>query len=755
MGMKPTWRPATLAVARELTVHAPVGLLDVLEHDVHLVGGGLADLHHGVGDGGHDLALLLIGAAGVPLDGDVGHGGLSSLGRMLFGSPRVVEPPQVVGKARAERVGLDDAVGAEAHREILADLGGGVALAVEPAPRGVAVVDADLDRLAEHSDEAPPVGLALHDPALLRGREVPAELDRDAAGHEDEREQTDEPSRPAHGADYCTGAFERATGRGRRGPPRAGSRARMTAVETFTAEERAALAPYFTELDGPVFALVNLPEVVKGALFARYSRSAKSLRRLFLDEFLEPIGRPAEAGSIGTARADRLYERVFSEYGDDSVAQLGGVHLACESASNILTKVLEWGRLMAYLEQSTRYVPYTDRPGGRFKYHVPAELDGLAVRDRYVEVLDRAFETYSRWIDPMREYWMRRFPQPAGESDAAYRMTIRAKALDSLRGLLPAATRSNVGIFGTGQGYEALLLRMRAHPLQEVREHAALLLTELRKVIPAFLTRVDRPDRGTLWSRYLAETRAETAAVAARLLAGVEMEPRREVTLTDFDPDGEVKIVAAALYASSSLPDDQLLLLARKLGPEERRRVLESYVGARENRRHKPGRAFERTAYRFDVLGDYGAFRDLQRHRLLTLEWQPLSTRHGWVASEEIETVGALPDWRRVMDGAAELYEALVAARLPDVAPYAVAMAYRVRFYMELNAREAMHMIELRTTPPGHPAYRRICQAMHRLIAEQAGHPAIAAAMSFADLSDTEEGRLASERATERKRRTS
>ncbi len=516
-------------------------------------------------------------------------------------------------------------------------------------------------------------------------------------------------------------------------------------MEAFTADERAALAPYFTELDGPVFALVNLPEVVKGALFARYSRSAKSLRRLFLDEFLEQTRGSPAAATIGTRRADQLYERVFSEYGDDSVAQLGGVHLACEGASNLLTKVLEWGRLMAYLEQSTRYVPYTDRPGGRWKYHVPAELDGHALRARYVEVLDRAFETYARWIDPMREYWIHRLPKPAGDGDAAYRMTIRAKALDSVRGLLPAATRSNVGIFGTGQGYEALLLRMRAHPLREVRDYADLMLAELRKVIPAFLKRLERPERGGVWARYLAETREATAEVTARLLAGIEPEPREEVTLTDFDPDGEVKVVAAALYAVSRLPDDQLLAVARKLGPEERRQVLEAYVGRRENRRHKPGRAFERTAYRFDVLGDYGAFRDLQRHRLLTLEWQPLSTRHGYVTPDELTEAGALTEWTRVMEESAGLHDAL-AAETPAVAPYAVAMAYRVRFYMELNAREAMHLIELRTAPQGHPAYRRICQAMHRLIAEQAGHPAIAAAMHHADHSGAEGGRLAAER---------
>src|SRR6266542_2287034 len=526
----------------------------------------------------------------------------------------------------------------------------------------------------------------------------------------------------------------------------------MTGVETFTPEERTALAPYFTNLDGPVFALVDLPEVVKGALFARYSRSAKSLRRLFLDEFLEQVREAPAAPSIGTTRAEQLYERVFSEYGDDSVAQLGGVHLACEGASNILTKVLEWGRLMAYLEQSTRYIPYTDRPDGRWKYHVPAELDGHALRQRYVETLDRAFETYARWIDPMLAHWGARLARPAGDSDAAWRATIRAKALDSLRGLLPAATRSSVGIFGTGQGYEALLLRMRTHPLAEVRDYASLMQEELRKVIPAFLTRLDRPERGGAWSRYLETARRETGALAGRLLAGLEPEPRGEVTLTDFDPDGEIKVVAAALYASSRLPDDQLLAVARKLGPEERRQVLEAYVGKRTNRRHKPGRAFERTAYRFDVLGDYGAFRDLQRHRLLTLEWQPLTTRHGWVLSEEIETVGALPDWRRVMDDAAGLYEALVAAGFSEVAQYAVTMACRMRYYMELNAREAMHMIELRTSPQGHPAYRRICQAMHRLIAGQAGHRAIAAAMTFADLSDAEEGRLAAERATEKKR---
>ncbi len=528
-------------------------------------------------------------------------------------------------------------------------------------------------------------------------------------------------------------------------------------MEPFTTEERSVLAPYFTNVDRPVFALVNLPEVVKGALFARYSRSPKSLRRLFLDEFASSGTLSGAAPTLDTTRAEQLYERVFFEYGDDSVAQLGGVHLACEGASNILTKVLEWGRLMAYLEQSTRYIPYDDRPGGRYRYHVPDELGG-AVRERYVVTLDRAFDVYRDWLPRLRAFYEARHPRGSGASESVYRTTIRAKALDTLRGLLPAATTSNVGIYGTGQGYEQLLLRMRAHPLAEVRAYADLMLVELRKVIPAFLKRVDRPDRGGAWSAYLADTRAATRVVADELLAspaaavGSGAEAAAEVTLADFDPDGEVKVVAAALYAASDRSDRALQAIARALTPEQRADVLRAYVGTRKNRRHRPGRAFERTSYRFDVLGDYGAFRDLQRHRLLALEWQRLGPRHGWVMPEAVAEAGGADEWKRVMDASAELHDAIAAAGLPDVASYAVAMAYRVRFYMDMNAREAMHVIELRTTPQGHPSYRRVGQAMHRLIAEQAGHRAIAAAMTFADHSEVELERLESERVAERRR---
>jgi len=530
-----------------------------------------------------------------------------------------------------------------------------------------------------------------------------------------------------------------------------------TTHETFTDEETRALTPYFTNADRPIFALRNLPETVKGALFARYSRSAKSVRRLFLDEFVGEISTTHAAAhladtDVGSERADKLYAKVLNEYGDDSVAQLGGAHIACEGVSNVLTKVLEWGRLMAYLEQSTRYVPYTTRPGGQWKYHVPAELTGSALRPLFVRTLDHAFDTYARWIPAMEAHFRSKYPKSPEDSDGVYKSVIRAKALDTLRGLLPAATTSNVGLFGTGQAFEALLLRMFAHPLEEVRGCARDMLAELRQVIPAFLARIDQPTRGGRWVDYFTATRHAFADAAAPFVDAAIAEPRDELTLTDFDPDGEIKVVASALYNISALPDDQLLAIARRMSQDDRTRLLRAYAGDRANRRHKPARAFERTAYRFDVLADYGAFRDLQRHRLLTLDWQPLSARHGYTEPEAIEEAGALDDWRTVMNESAELYERLIAEGLHDCASYGVVMAYHVRFYMDMNAREAMHIIELRTSPQGHPSYRRVCQLMHRAIAEKAGHRAIADAMQFVDLSSVELERLQSERALEKKR---
>ncbi|MGI8776878.1 MAG: FAD-dependent thymidylate synthase [Acidimicrobiales bacterium] len=526
-------------------------------------------------------------------------------------------------------------------------------------------------------------------------------------------------------------------------------------AEQWSDTEADVLRRYFTNLDGPVFALVNLPEVVKGALFARYSRSPKSLRRLFLDEFVGDLDTTGDASidaTIGLRRAEALYDKVFFDYGDDSVAQLGGVHLACEQASNLLTKVLEWGRLMAYLEQSTRYVAYDGRLGGRYRYHRDPAVLASPLGIRYVADLDRAFETYAELLPTMADHFRRLHPKDPADSDFVYRQSIRAKAFDSLRGLLPASSLSNVGIYGTGQGYEALLLRMRAHPLPEARSYADLVLTELRKVIPSFLTRVDRAERGGEWSAYLASTTEATAQVARALFTGLEVEPRPTVSLVDFDPGAEDDLLAAMVYPHLQLPEDQILARVRTLSAEERQRVVDAYVGERRNRRHKPGRGLERVSYRFDVLSDYGAFRDLQRHRMLTIQWQALGPQHGYVLPPEVVDAGAGDTFSDAMERSANLHDALL-PMFPAQAPYAVALGYNVRYSIDMNAREALHLIELRSGPAGHPSYRQVAQQMHRLIAEEAGHPLVAAMMSFVDHGATGLERLEGERRSEARRR--
>ena len=530
-------------------------------------------------------------------------------------------------------------------------------------------------------------------------------------------------------------------------------------AEEFTPDEADVLRRYFTNLDGPVFALVNLPEVVKGALFARYSRSSKSLRRLFLDEFVGDLDISGDAtidATVGLRRAEELYDRVFFEYGDDSVAQLGGVHLACEQASNLLTKVLEWGRLMAYLEQSTRYIAYDTRLGGRYRYYRDPEVLGSELGLRYIGDMDRLFDSYAELVPTMADFYREQFPKDSADSDFVYRQAIRAKAFDAVRGVLPAASLSNVGIYGTGQGYEALLLRMRSHPLPESRAYADLMLGELRKVIPSFLKRVDLDDRGVAWSTYLATTRADVGEIAAGLFPAEAPDATETagVQLLDWDPDGEVKLVTAMLYSHTHVAEAVLEQRVRSMTLEERLAVIQAYVGERENRRHKPGRALERLTYRFDVLADYGAFRDLQRHRMLSIEWQQLSPRHGFTRPEAVDLAGCAERFDEAMERSASLHDAL-ADRFPAQAPYAVSLAYKVRFYLHLNAREAMHMLELRTTPQGHPAYRVVGQEMHRLIADQAGHHAVAEAMRFVDHSpEPSLERLDAERRAEARRQT-
>jgi thymidylate synthase ThyX len=507
-------------------------------------------------------------------------------------------------------------------------------------------------------------------------------------------------------------------------------------VETFTDDERRLLAPHFTNLDRPVFALVNLPETVKGAMFARYSRYQGTLRRLFLDEFagdLEGGERRAFDGEEGE-RARGLYERIFLGYGDDSVAQLGGVHLGAEWVSNVMTKLLQRGRLAAYLEQSTRYIPYdAPMPGGGYRY-----WRDPALGPEYEAAMDAIFDAYAESLPRVMAWAEERFPRAPDQPEAAHRSSIKAKALDLLRGLLPAASLSHMGIFATGQAYEQLLLRLSASPLPEARDYARMILGELQAVVPSFVARVDRPDRGGEWISYLERREAATDRWAARL--GLDRARR-----ADEDPGPSVRLVsvsgseddllAALLFESAACSEDEARAAVRALPPDERATMLGELVGERRNRRHRPGRGFEALRYRFEIVSDYGAFRDLQRHRMCTMQWQALTPDLGAGVPEELEAAGVADAYRDGLERSRAEHARIAELGRPELAPYALCLGYRIRYVMDMNAREAMHVIELRSGREGHPAYRAVAHALHAEIARV--HPSVAAAMSFVDR-DTE-----------------
>jgi len=510
-------------------------------------------------------------------------------------------------------------------------------------------------------------------------------------------------------------------------------------VESFTESERAALAPHFTNLDQPVFALVNLPETVKGALFARYSRYQGTLRRLYLDEFAED----AEAGAARAfdgeegERAAGLYKRIFLGYGDDSVAQLGGAHIACEWVSNVMTKVLQRGRLAAYLEQSTRYIPYdSEMPreaagGGRTGGYRYWRHDSLG--PEYERAMDGLFDAYRDSLPRVMDWAAERFPRSPDEPESAHLRSVKAKALDLLRGLLPAASLSHMGIFATGQAYEQLLLRLFASPLPEARDYGRMILHELKLVMPSFVQRVDKPDRGGEWIGYLEERAAAAERWTARLgldrsRAGRPGGPSVRLLSAQGSEDD---LLAALLYEATTCPEDEARAAVRALPPDERATMLSALVGERRNRRHRPGRGLEALRYRFEVVSDYGAFRDLQRHRMLTIQWQALTPDLGAGVPEELEAAGVADDYRAGLEASRAEHQRLVDAGLRELAHYALCLGYRIRYVMDMNAREAMHLIELRSGREGHPTYRAVAHGLHEQIA--AVHPAVAAAMTFVD----------------------
>lgn len=539
-------------------------------------------------------------------------------------------------------------------------------------------------------------------------------------------------------------------------------------IDSFTELERADLKDHFSNSDKAVFAIITPRQVDRGALMARYSRTDKTMRRVFLDEFVK-----------NQNRGDEFYRRVLLEYGDDSVAELGEAQVAVEGISNIVAKKIEDRRIgLSYLEKSSRYVAFDQKVGGFYRYVREEAIMASPHADRYIETCDHSFDVYSKSIQPLQSFLKERepierfsffdsdlqkevpFDQLKSDKDIKaaeriYNVSIRSKTFDLLRGLLPASAMTNIGISGNGRAFEYLLTLMYGSKLKEVRSIAEQLFNELNAIIPSFVRRAN--DRhGQALQEYVAKTETGLKSLAKDHLSEVPPDENPElVKLLDFEDNfqAEVKVASAILYEQARGQSLNSITNYVNLMPtEERHKIIKTYTEFRTNRRYRPGRAFEMVDYTFEFFTNFGMFRDLHRHRILTMERQLLTTKHSYDMPQELADAGLDRSFIDCMNLTKQAYEA-IAETMPEEAQYVVNFAYRYPYFAKMNLREACHMIELRTTPQGHPDYRIACQKMYDEIRRV--NPVLADGIKFADMNRYHFERFDAEKKTEKKRQQS
>ena len=540
----------------------------------------------------------------------------------------------------------------------------------------------------------------------------------------------------------------------------------FSSVYDFSDREKSILDQHFSNTDKHVFAIITPRQVDRGALMSRYSRSDKTMRKIFLDEFVTNPNRGKE-----------FYSKILSEYGDDSVAELGEAQLAVEWISNIAAKKIEDGRIgLSYLEKSSRYIPFDRKIGNKYNYYRDERILKSKYADVYIESCDNAFDVYSKSIDLMRKFIAEIEPiddfiyfdsisnsekpfskltnqQDIESAKKVYGSTVRSRALDILRNLLPAATLTNLGITGNGRAFEYLLTKLYCSELTELRNLANLLNSELDCVIPSFIKRVNEK-HGKSLQLFITNTNREISKMTDKYLGNLQPDySPQDVRLIDYtdNKDALVKVASAILYENAhgqSLYD--IIKLVKSFTQEKIKEIIFAYTKFRGNRRHRPGRAFEMVEYLFEMFTNFGMFRDLHRHRILTIERQLLSTKHGYDIPKEVIYSGIEKDFKDCMYLSDNVYRKL-AKTMPYEAQYAVNFAYKYPYFIKINLRELYHMVELRTIAQGHPDYRYICQEIYKKVNDV--HPLLTKGMKFVDLNRYELGRFETEKRSEMKRR--
>ena len=534
--------------------------------------------------------------------------------------------------------------------------------------------------------------------------------------------------------------------------------------DKFSKQEKKLLLNHFSNVDGSVFAIITPKQVDRGALMSRYSRTDKTMRRVFLDEFLK-----------NQNRGEEFYNRILLEYGDDSVAELGEAQIAIEGLSNIAVKKIEDRRIgLSYLEKSSRYVTWNKKLNGKYKFYRDQVLMESRFADDYIDSCNLDFDVYSKNIEPMIAYVREKYPierysfkdstdgkeksflklneeNDIKSAGIIYRGSTKAKALDILRGLLPASTLTNVGITGNGRAFEYLLTILFSSNLQEERELASKIKQELDTTIKSFVQRSD-DKYGKVLQRYLQDIKI-TAGSLAKRLDHISITKGMITKLVDYETESRAlnKIVAGLLYEQShSIPYHKIFSKVKKMPTKKKSQIIDLFSKLRKNRRHRPPRAFELVEYTFDLINNFGMFRDLHRHRALTIERQLLTTDHGYSIPKEIKVLGIEKDFNDCMYKTKETFEK-VRKKFSEQAQYVVNFAYNYPYFMHLNLREACHLIELRTVPQGHADYRLVVQDIYKQINKV--HPNLSKIIKFVDLKEYDLERFEAEKRSEEKRK--
>lgn len=507
-------------------------------------------------------------------------------------------------------------------------------------------------------------------------------------------------------------------------------------AEEWSDEERFLLEPFFTNLDGHVTVIRNLPPELVGALCSKASRATGSLIRVFLNEYLKPIlqGEDKKLAKdlkafvamfreyspdkvLNNQLARKFYVRWLAEFGDDSIAQMTGVHVNLLYVSQVAMKFIEDQRIgLEPIEKSTRYVNYGQKINGRYLYFIPfsewrllGNSEHINDSKLYKAALDNLFDVYNLLVPRLTEWLKKNYDEKSS--------VLEKKAFDTLRGLLPMATVSQVAFRGNAQAWEYVVNRTAQHPLGEIRLISSALEEELNLEIPSLMARL-KEEKSKSYQNYLADRR-EKAKKIAKTYASSTFVYAPDVALIEYEPDVEDKILAGIMFPYSNECWSSIIERVKSLSYGEKEKTFDDYFAGRTERWYKVSRAFENSYLRFEIVVNAGAYRDLHRHRMHTQDRQYFTINHGYDVPEEVVSAGMETEFRAALDSVKPLFIMLNEKYGPELAQYVVPMAYRMRFYQWQNFRQFFWESELRTISQGHPDYRTIEQMKFKLVKEK------------------------------------